>query len=165
MYVELSSVPVRSAARVDPSGWPACEKCGRRLTDVKHHRPYGHGRACSPQCKSHSASTNSTPISSGASTPVSSDRVTAARSNKKRNNSHLNDGQKSSNTRISPRQLRVRATKPVQHDRKKLKLDREAAILADLDATHRARMGALTGAASISSDTKNRMNNSRCDFN
>lgn len=39
--------------RVDASGWPACELCGRRLSKVKHHRPYGNGRACHPRCKTH----------------------------------------------------------------------------------------------------------------
>jgi hypothetical protein len=32
--------------RVDVYGQPACELCGRRLRTVKHHRPYGPGRAC-----------------------------------------------------------------------------------------------------------------------
>jgi hypothetical protein len=28
-----------------------CEKCGRRLCEVKHHRAYGPGRICNPRCK------------------------------------------------------------------------------------------------------------------
>ena len=29
----------------------ACERCGRQLSKVKHHRPHGVGRACAPRCK------------------------------------------------------------------------------------------------------------------
>jgi hypothetical protein len=36
---------------VDSAGKPACELCGRRLADVKHHRAHGIGRACTPRCK------------------------------------------------------------------------------------------------------------------
>ena len=45
---------------------------------------------------------------------------------------------------ISPRQLRVRASKPVAPDKKKLKLDKEAAILAALDELHQQRMTLIT---------------------
>lgn len=40
-----------AAPRVDPDGQPACERCGRRLSKVKHHRPHSPGRACAPRCK------------------------------------------------------------------------------------------------------------------
>jgi hypothetical protein len=30
---------------------PACERCGIRLTKVKHHRAYESGRACHPRCR------------------------------------------------------------------------------------------------------------------
>lgn len=32
-------------------GHAACELCGRQLSHIKHHRPFGVGRACSPRCK------------------------------------------------------------------------------------------------------------------
>jgi len=40
-----------SKARVDSAGWPICELCPARLNRVKHTRPHGPGRACSPRCK------------------------------------------------------------------------------------------------------------------
>ena len=36
---------------MDASRNQLCEKCSRRLCDVKHHRTYGAGRACHPRCK------------------------------------------------------------------------------------------------------------------
>jgi hypothetical protein len=45
------SVKVR-APRMDASGRnQLCERCGRRLAEVKHHRAYGAGEVCHPRCK------------------------------------------------------------------------------------------------------------------
>jgi hypothetical protein len=54
--------------RVDPAGKPACELCGCRLSKVKHHRPHGVGRACSPRCKpqKHAADASSLPLTPAA---------------------------------------------------------------------------------------------------
>ena len=43
----ILAMPARTVA----SGAAACEKCGRQLTKVKHHRAHGAGRACTPRCK------------------------------------------------------------------------------------------------------------------
>ena len=51
LCVGAPRVSLGSGPRVDSSGWPACELCGRRLSKVKHHRAHGAGRACHPQCK------------------------------------------------------------------------------------------------------------------
>lgn len=43
---------VGGSPRMDASGLnQLCEKCGQRLSRVKHHRAHGLGRACHPQCK------------------------------------------------------------------------------------------------------------------
>src|SRR4051812_27176750 len=47
-YADAPLVSARLTARVDSVGKPACELCGRRLADVKHHRQHGNGRACHP---------------------------------------------------------------------------------------------------------------------
>lgn len=39
------------AVRRDAAGRQLCEICGRQLAKVKHHRPSGAGRACTPRCK------------------------------------------------------------------------------------------------------------------
>ena len=46
LRVGAPRVSVGLSSRVDAAGKPACELCGRRLSKVKHHRPYGAGRAC-----------------------------------------------------------------------------------------------------------------------
>jgi hypothetical protein len=55
---------VCSSARVDSSGWPACELCGVRLKSKQPHRPHGAGRAHQSCIKSQSraAAPSSKPI-------------------------------------------------------------------------------------------------------
>jgi hypothetical protein len=67
--------------------------------------------------------------------------VPAERKEKKRRRTQSDPGEQP--TAASPRQLRVRAPKPTQPDRKKRKEAKEAAIMALLDETHRRRMEAL----------------------
>jgi hypothetical protein len=43
---DLALTPRRTS-----TGRAACELCGRELSKVKHHRPHGAGRACTPRCK------------------------------------------------------------------------------------------------------------------
>jgi hypothetical protein len=50
-YVAASLAISCAPPRKDLTGEPACELCGRRLRSIKHHRPHGSGRACSPRCK------------------------------------------------------------------------------------------------------------------
>jgi hypothetical protein len=51
LAVGAALVSARPVARVDSSGKPACELCGRRLADVKHVHRHGPGHACHPRCK------------------------------------------------------------------------------------------------------------------
>lgn len=50
LCVAISRATIGARPRVDPDGQLACERCGRRLNKVKHHRPHGIGRACAPRC-------------------------------------------------------------------------------------------------------------------
>jgi hypothetical protein len=65
----------------------------------------------------------------------------------KRRRTQSDPGEQQTVAAFSPRQMRVRAPKPIQPDRKKQKQEKEDAVLAQLDATHQRRLAALVSAA------------------
>lgn len=146
IYVFVSWVELGPAAKYDSAGKQLCNKCFIRLSKVPHHRPNGTGRACSPQCKAKPSSTNSSTPSSAPSTPTSTAITVPVVEKKKRKRNEtdeLKEGEETETHLTSQRNLRVRAVKPIVPDKKKLKLDKDAAILAELDKMHAARIAAL----------------------
>jgi hypothetical protein len=140
--VDGSRSTMGASPRVDPDGQPACELCGRRLSKVKHHRPYGIGRVCHPRCHdSRSAVDNGEQPLNAATTTTTTTMI----KEKKRRRVHSDPGKLPS---LTIKRLRVRATKPTPPDRKKQKQEKEAEITALLDQTHARRMAALSAAAS-----------------
>lgn len=124
----------RATARVDSTGRPACERCGRRLADVKHHRAYGAGRACAPRCKGTKRS--------------SEERTVSAEPAKKKHRRTKSDpGQLQDQARsITSTRLRVRAPKPPPPAPKpRVSMPPMPAIdpIALLDAAHARRMALI----------------------
>jgi hypothetical protein len=155
LYVGGALLSATAAARTTSAGLPACEKCGRELNKVKHHRPYGDGRACSPRCKAVSKPTHALEPNSNATDAAVAAAVTAEpKQKKKRRRADSDPGEQPTVIAISPRQLRVRAIKGPQPDRNKHKKEKEAMILAQLDETHQRRLAALAEAAAASSTSK-----------
>ena len=58
----ISAGLTRAHALVDASRNQLCEKCRRRLCDVKHHRAHESGRVCHPQCKSKKRAPSAAPL-------------------------------------------------------------------------------------------------------
>lgn len=121
-------------SRVDADGQPACERCGRRLSRVPHHRPFGAGRACVPRCKGEkrplavpgSGSSSSSASSAAALAPRKRSRVLAPA-----------PGELEVQT---GKRLRARPAKPVIPSKVQKGAEREAAALALLEVTHARRM-------------------------
>jgi hypothetical protein len=131
---------ISSKPRQTTDGLAACERCGRQLSKVKHHRPHGVGRACAPRCKA------SRHLVDDTTSTESSTSLQAVDGRKKRQRRMKSDpGQQPV---ITLNRLRVRAPKQIQPDRKKKKEEREAAIMSLLDETHARRMASLASAAS-----------------
>ena len=141
-------VNVGSAVRVDSTGWPACEKCGTRLSRVKHHRPHGAGRACTPRCKPSTSIKQQSDATLHSSNSSSSSSAPSKPTHKRKSQSE--PGQQSL---ITHNRLRVRAPKPIATNTKKTKQEKEAEILALLDRTHARRMALLAAAAASSSSS------------
>lgn len=132
-------------ARRTSAGKPACERCGVQLNRIKHHRPYGVGRACSPRCKRQKGgAAPSTPSAAAASS--SPPASTPPRKRKRRADSEPGEQSEHMLGR-----LRVRAPRVVVPDKKKQKKDEEAAVYALLDAAHARRMALLAESSDASS--------------
>jgi hypothetical protein len=124
--------------RRDSSDKQLCERCGQRLSRVKHHRAYGVGRACHPRCHE-----SKSEVDTGEH-PISAPTVITPKEKKRR---RINSDPGTSTT-LTHNRLRVRASPPTQPDKKKLKQDKAAEITSLLDQTHARRMAALTAVAS-----------------
>ncbi len=142
LCVVLFLVSAGPVPRVDAAGKPACEKCGVRLSRVPHHRPYGVGRACAPQCRERKGSGNV--INHTAAAAAASSGPPPSPPEKKKRHTHSDPGQ---STPLTLTRLRTRAPKPPQTKRRKTKEERDAEIYALLDQTHANRMAYLAAAA------------------
>ena len=132
--VDLSLSHSVPGPRVTSFGRPACEKCGIRLSLVKHHRPDGRGRACAPRCKPSKHALESV----REQRPQSTERPA-----KKQRRTNSDPGQP---LPIASTRLRVRAPKPPPPTTKprlvKHTVD-PVDLMALLDATHARRMALL----------------------
>jgi hypothetical protein len=129
----VSTFPLVSTARLDPSGWPACELCGRRLSTVKHHRAYGPGRACHPRCKPQGKAAQDAAVSAAAAAAPLTPR-------KRRAESH--PGELPAQATPPALTRRVTPPSPVPANKKQRITRQEERIMRLLDETHARRMAA-----------------------
>jgi ribosomal protein L34E len=135
--VGVPFVSPRPVARVDSVGKPACEICGRRLADVKHHRPHRPGRACAPRCKP----------SKHALEPVEEQRPhSTERPAKKQRRTKSDPGQP---LPIASTRLRIRAPKPPPPAPKPRPVRPFIDPIALLDAAHAHRMALMEAESTV----------------
>ena len=137
-YVGAPVVSCRPAARVDSAGKPACELCGRRLANVKHHRPRGPGRVCAPQCKQKRQSVDSSAAAAAAVSPPKQSR---------KRRSASDPGESPEPVASQALTHRVVASEPAPTSKKQYNTRREEQIMRLLDQTHARRMAAEEAAA------------------
>jgi hypothetical protein len=106
LYVYVPWVSSGLTPRVDSVGKPVCELCGRRLTKVKHHRPYGPGHACHPRCRTLKRTINDREAS------VHAESATSLPKKKKHKRTKSDPGQLPILTSTRTRPHRVTAPKP-----------------------------------------------------
>lgn len=133
----------RPTARVDSAGKSACELCGRRLADVKHHRPHGAGRACAPRCKG--------PQRSGE--PVAAAAVQPPKQSRKRRTVSDPGESPEPAAATTAHTRRIAAPAPTSTSRKQYSTRREEQIMRLLDETHARRMAAEAAAAAAADGT------------
>jgi hypothetical protein len=139
-----------ASSRRDSDGQLACEKCGRRLSTVKHHRAYGVGRACHPRCKDTSQALITTPA---AAAPTSAPTSTTPR---KRQRTSSDPGEPINLSRLRTRAPRHAITPTIK--KTSVKPD-PVDISSLLDQTHARRMALIeaekTDSHSTSTSTVN----------
>jgi len=135
--VEESPAIACDVPRVDSSGEPACEECGRRLRGVKHHRPHGIGRACAPRCKQKRLLADHI-ASAAAAVPQPKP------SRKRRATSDPGESPEPATSQAVTR--RVIAPEPASTSKKQYNTRREEQIMRLLDETHARRMAAEAAA-------------------
>lgn len=115
-----------------------CEKCGERLSRVKHHRAHGPGRACHPRCKLPERTADGAADAPAAATPPPPSRKRRAQSD---------PGEPRTRTpsprRTRPTTRRVTPPKPAPAPKKQRTTRQEEIIMRLLDETHARRMAAM----------------------
>ena len=114
-----------------------CEKCGVRLSTVKHHRPYGPGRACHPQCKSQRCAVDDAARPAVAAAPAADPRPSRKR------RAASDPGEPLNLTRLRTRAPRPATIPPVKKARVKATA---VDISLLLDQTHARRMALIAAA-------------------
>jgi hypothetical protein len=147
--VDIPSVEVR-APRMDASGRnQLCEKCGRRLAEVKYTHPQYPGDACHPRCKPKKGA-----VHQSASPATSS--ISAVVAPRKRKRAVSDPGQPQNLSRLRTRAPRPVIIPPIEKTR--VKAD-TIDISSLLDQTHARRMALLeaekTDSHSTSTSTVN----------
>jgi hypothetical protein len=132
---------------VDSAGKPACELCGRRLADVKHHRPHGVGRAC----KKHSIAEKPAPATAAVAESV------PVRSHKRKAESDPGQPLPAATESLNRTRLRVRAPRVVALPspppaKKAHRIPANVSLL--LDQAHARRMAAAGQASSPASSLR-----------
>jgi hypothetical protein len=128
------------SARQTSSGKQACELCGRQLGKVKHHRPHGPGRACTPRCKQPQQTVKSEAASATAVAPPVTTRKRRATSD---------PGESPEPAAPSALTRRIAAPKPAATSRKQHNTRQEEHIMRLLDETHARRMAAEAAATHL----------------
>ena len=125
-----------ATARMDSSGEPACELCGRRLRSVKHHRPYGPGRACAPQCKQKRQLGDS----AVAAAPAAAAAPPLTRKRRAQSDPGEPRPRTPSPRRTRPTTIRVAPPMPIAAQKKQRTPRQDDRIMRLLDETHARRM-------------------------
>jgi hypothetical protein len=134
LYVGGSPVNACLQARVDSSGYAACQLCGTRLNTLKYTAPCPPGKKCHPRCK-------------GQKRPAESGESSAAPAEKKQRRTKSDPGQSQQQPMpIVTTRLRIRAPKPPPQATKP-RLVKPIVALVDpmalLEAAHARRMALL----------------------
>ena len=116
-------------------GHAACERCGRQLSKVKHHRPHGVGRACAPRCKEVKRSLDAEKA-----------QLPAAHKPKKQRTAS-DPCELPAHSAAPTLTRRVNAPEPASTSKKQYNTRREEQIMRMLDETHARRMAAEEEAA------------------
>jgi hypothetical protein len=142
IYIIESLVLAGAGPRRDTSRSKVCELCSTRISRAGRTRPYKAGRACE---KHFTSATKQGTTVEEAATSTASSTSTSKPSRKRKLQIEMDDSQGEEQTTqiFSPHQLRVRPDKPTLPDKKKQKMLEAAAIMAQLDATHAARLASM----------------------
>ena len=122
----ISPLPRQTA-----DGHAACERCGRQLSKVKHHRPHGPGRACAPRCKGQQQTDESTAATAAAGLQPKQSRKRRAASD---------PGESPEPAALPALTRRVTPPKPSYTSKKQYNTRREEQVMQLLDETHARRM-------------------------
>ena len=122
-------------------GRPACEKCGIRLSLVKHHRAHGVGRICNPRCKPLKRTREEAAASPAASPAVAAATETTA---KKQRRVASDPGEPLNLTRLRIRAHPVDSSSPLP---KKPRSSIPADVSSLLDQAHERRLALLAAEA------------------
>jgi len=125
---------VAASARQTAYGEPACEKCGRQLARIKHHRAHGVGRACHPRCKQRSEEADAATVINVAAEPRPSKKRRAV----------SDPGEPLNLTRLRIRALPVDAPPPPP---KKARSSIAADVSSLLDQAHERRIALFAAEA------------------
>ena len=134
---EFSLVAYGPGPRRDRAGKQICELCGARLSRVKHHRPHGPGRACTPRCKQSQQTVKSEAASATDVAPPVTTRKRRATSD---------PGESPEPAAPSALTRRIAAPKPAATSRKQHNTRQKEQIMRLLDETHARRVAAEAAA-------------------
>ena len=129
-----------ATARQTAYGEPACERCGRQLARIKHHRAHGSGRVCHPRCKplARAESVAGAAAAAAVATPAAAAAAhTAKQSRKRRAQSDPGESPPAQRTRTLPPALtrRVSPPKPAPEKEERRITREEARVSRLLDET------------------------------
>jgi hypothetical protein len=146
IYVIESDVSSCPGPRRDSSSKQICELCPSRILKSIATRPYKAGRACEKHfslATKRGISVEEAATSTASSTAIESSAPKPIRKRKLQVEIDDSQGEEQTTQIFSPHQLRVRPDKPAFPDKKKQKMLEAAAIMAQLDATHAARLASM----------------------
>jgi hypothetical protein len=149
-------VSSRPTPRVDSVGKPACELCGRRLADVKHHRAHAPGRACNKHFTPSALASVAAAAATPSIVPLTGTPARPPRSDRKRRRAESDPGEQTilTGTRLRARTYVVKKKPPpVQTTRKKPTSLLSSSLSSSLDETHARRLAFLASAAASSSSS------------
>jgi hypothetical protein len=136
LWIGAPLVPAGLLPRRDSFGYQICELCSARLNRVKHHRPYGVGRACKACLVRLDRGTPTTPVVS----------VAPVRSHKRKAESDPGEQQtQQQQSRMQTITRRILPLPPTEHALPRAMRSTER-IARQLEETHARRMAAMESA-------------------